>query len=569
MPDFFIPKTENDLTENIHIVNFALETPPEIDELLALINSISNNTRAYIVGGSVRDSILSAKTGLDFKMKDFDIEVYGVDVESLISSLKSRYSNVSEVGKSFGVLKVKIDGIEEPVDIALPRIDTKSLEEQNSKRGRGIVSESEPNLDLVAAVKRRDLTINSILYDPLKKQIIDPFGGWFDLMNGVIKVTDPETFQEDPLRVLRLAQFAARFGFKIDDSSKNLCKKLVIEGGMDGISSERIKDEIDKLLIKGFQPSIGLRFLQEIGYLEKIMPEVSILETIPQEQDYHPEGDVFTHTMQVVDAMAEIIRRESEKTDIGLDLKRALMLGSLFHDLGKATKTIIDETGRIRSHGHEEAGVPIAEDIIRRIYKNEFQSTKIANEDLVLFFISEHMAPLLLHKESLNGTDMTKAIRRFLHKCSQKNVNVSQISWIVEADKRGRNAVNRLQPLPLESKPELIEAINWFLEISKLTSEDITEKNVSLIEVPDLLNELNLRGFKLKGGPWIKIILKCIELDYIDQEISKYNALERALLYFDLIFKDKNPALFLENKDFWAKILKSEDPRQFIKNLTN
>jgi len=569
MPDFFIPKSENELTENIHIVNFALETPPQIDDLLYFINKISEKTRAYIVGGSVRDSILSAKTGIDFKMKDFDIEVYGTNFEELISALKTNYINVSEVGKSFGVIKVKIDGIDEPVDIALPRIDTKSLEEQNSKRGRGIISESDPNLDLVAAVKRRDLTINSLLYDPLKKQIIDPFGGWFDLMNGIIKVTDPETFQEDPLRVLRLAQFASRFGFKIDESSKELCKKLVIDGGMENISAERIKDEIDKLLIKGHKPSIGFRFLQEIGYLEKIMPEVSILESIPQEPDYHPEGDVFTHTMQVVDAMSEIIRRESTLKISDFDLRRALMLGALFHDLGKATKTIIDETGRIRSHGHEEAGVPIAENIIRRIYKNESQSTKINYEDLILFLVAEHMSPLLLHKESLNGTNMNKAIRRFMHKCSQKKVSIDQISWIVEADKRGRNSEDKKTPLPLESKPELVEALKWFYTTSISSSEDIAERSKSLIEVPDFLNELNKIGISIRGGPWIKIILRCVELDFVDQEILREDAMDRALYYFNNIFKDKNPSLFLENREFWAKILKSDDPREFLKNLTN
>jgi tRNA nucleotidyltransferase (CCA-adding enzyme) len=569
MPDFFIPKNENDLKENIHILNFALETPPEINELVVFISQISQNTRAYIVGGSVRDAIISAKNGIEIEIKDFDIEVYGTEVEDLISALKEKYQSVIEVGKSFGVLKVKIPGIDEPVDIALPRVDIKFSEDAVSKRGRGIIAQSDPHLDLVKAVKRRDITLNSILYDPITRQIIDPFNGWDDLMNRVIRVTDPDTFIEDPLRILRVAQFASRFDFSIDKETLELCKKLIQQEGMKDISIDRIREELDKLLIKGYKPSIGIKFLKDIGYLDTIIPELSVLETIPQEPDYHPEGDVFTHTMQVIDAMAEIIRREKRSVDLDNDTKRALVLGALFHDLGKATKTVIDENGRIRSHGHEDAGVPIAKEIIRRIYKSENQNSDIPLENLILILVSEHMVPLLLHKESKEGKDMSKALRRFTHKCIQNNTNINHITWIVEADKRGRNPNDKTKPLSLESKPDLIEALRWFHESTKEVELEISSSNSKIFEVPKFLEELNSRGFKLKGGPWIKIILKCVELDLIDQEISKEDCLKRAFFYFDLFFSGKSVSEFINNRNFWVELLKSKDPREHLKELTN
>jgi hypothetical protein len=114
-----------------------------------------------------------------------------------------------------------------------------------------------------------------------------------------------------------------------------------------------------------------------------------------------------------------------------------------------------------------------------------------------------------------------------------------------------------------------VEALKWFYTTSISSSEDIAERSKSLIEVPDFLNELNKIGISIRGGPWIKIILRCVELDFVDQEILREDAMDRALYYFNNIFKDKNPSLFLENREFWAKILKSDDPREFLKNLTN
>jgi tRNA nucleotidyltransferase (CCA-adding enzyme) len=557
MPDFFIPKTEKELTENVHIVNFALELPSQISQLVSDIQDIGG--RSYLVGGSVRDSILSAKTGIDFQMKDFDFEVYGLDPVFLKQKLSEKYGKVEEVGESFGVFKIKLDGIDEAIDIAIPRIDKVS---EDSKKGRGIIANSDPYLDMVQAVKRRDITINSILYDPLSSQIIDPFGGWYDLMEGTIRVTDSETFIEDPLRVLRVAQFASRFGFKISKETVDLSKKLCKEGGLNSLVIERVRDEIDKLLLKGYEPSVGLRFLKEIGYLDILIPELSILSNIPQEPDYHPEGDVFTHTMQVVDAMSDIVRRESKKSPMKTELKRALILGALFHDLGKEPMTVTEENGRIRSHGHEEAGVPITREILKRIYKTKEQGGLMPYEKLILFLVSDHMKPLLLHKEHEKGTDMDKALRRFVNRCFENETTMEQILMIVEADKLGRNSVNVYKPLSLEEKPELLEALKWFKDVTESLRLEISDNSKNLLNVKKFLKLDICSG--LRPGPWISIINRCIQLDTVDGLIKNEDeAQEKAVFYFTKIFKDNSPKDLVDKSEYWLKF-KVEDPRELL-----
>jgi len=557
MPEFFIPHSEKELTENVHIVNFALELPSQINELVSTISDFGG--KSYLVGGSVRDSILSAKTGIDFQMKDFDFEVYGLDPEVLKQKLSEKYGKVEEVGESFGVFKIKLEGIAEAVDIAIPRTDKVS---EDSKKGRGIIANSDPNLDMVIAVKRRDITINSILYDPLSSQIIDPFGGWYDLMDGIIRVTDPETFIEDPLRVLRVAQFASRFGFKISEETFKLSRELCQSGILNSLVIERVRDEFDKLLVKGYSPSIGFRFLKDIGYLYFFIPEISDLSAIPQEPDYHPEGVVFTHTMQVIDAMAEIIRKESQVTPMSFEQKRALMLGALFHDLGKKTKTTIDEKGKIRSHGHEDAGVPIAQEILKRIYKTKNQNGLMPYEKLILFLVSDHMKPLLLYEESKKGINLQKGIRRFVNRCFENETSVEQILMIVQADKLGRNSKDLLKPLKIENKPDLDKALIWFRENATIFAAKLQQIDKKILNIEQFLALDSCKD--LTEGPWINLINRCVYLDYVDGTInSSDEALDSAKSYFAKIFSGNDPESLIKNRQYW-KNFKVEDPRELL-----
>ena len=192
------------------------------------------------------------------------------------------------VGRSFGVLRVK--GMD--VDFSLPRRDSKV-----GAGHRGFDVETDPSLDFATAAKRRDLTINSIGLDPLTDEVLDPHGGVADLEAGVLRATDPAAFAEDPLRGLRVAQFAARMAMSADAQLEALCARL----DLSEVSPERIFDEMRKLLLKGVKPSLGFELMNRTGMLT-IFPEVAAMSDVPQDPQYHPEGDVWIHTMMVIDA---------------------------------------------------------------------------------------------------------------------------------------------------------------------------------------------------------------------------------------------------------------------------
>ncbi|MCY4284355.1 MAG: HD domain-containing protein [Thiotrichales bacterium] len=241
--------------------------------------------RAIVVGGWVRDHLLGVRS------KDVDIEVFGLRIERL-EALLADFGRVHAVGRAFGVFRV--GGID--VDFSLPRRD--------SKRGpghRGFDVTPEPTLDFAEAARRRDLTVNSIGLDPLTGEMLDPHGGRRDLERRVLRATDPEHFPEDPLRGLRVAQFSARLEMTPDEELVALCRTL----DLDQLSGERVFDEFTKLLLRAARPSIGFRFLEESGQL-RFFPELDALRGVPQEPEWHPEGDVWVHTLMVLDAAAAL-----------------------------------------------------------------------------------------------------------------------------------------------------------------------------------------------------------------------------------------------------------------------
>lgn len=208
--------------------------------------------RAYVVGGCVRDHLL----GLD--PKDIDLEVHGVaDLEALLEGL----GHVNAVGRSFGVLKVARDGVD--LDVSLPRRDSKV-----GPGHRGIAVEGDPFMGLDEAIRRRDLTVNALLFDPLTGEVIDRVGGRQDLDARVLREVDPDTFGEDPLRALRAVQFAARFGFELAPSLAELCRAM----DLDALPHERLRGELDKLLFKAPRPSHGLRLMDQLGIAARILP---------------------------------------------------------------------------------------------------------------------------------------------------------------------------------------------------------------------------------------------------------------------------------------------------------
>ncbi|HVU38696.1 MAG TPA: polynucleotide adenylyltransferase, partial [Opitutales bacterium] len=238
--------------------------------------------RALLVGGCVRDALLGVAA------KDADLEVFGVEPEALERLVASAYPVIT-VGKSFGVLKIR--GLE--LDISLPR-----RERRTGPLHTDFAVDADPAMSFRDAAARRDFTLNAISWDPLTRELVDPFDGVNDLRAKILRHTT-ERFTEDPLRVLRAMQLCARFELAVAPETIALCATLT----MDGISPERVFEEWRKLLVKGKRPSLGLEFLRACGWI-KFFPELQKLIGCPQDPQWHPEGDVWAHTLHCLDAFA-------------------------------------------------------------------------------------------------------------------------------------------------------------------------------------------------------------------------------------------------------------------------
>jgi len=267
------------------------------------------------------------------------------------------------VGESFAVIKVSgLAGLADAVDVSLPRRDSKA-----GPGHRGIAVHGDPDLPLAEAARRRDFTVNAILYEPFAAEVVDPWGGRSDLLARRLRAVDAGTFGDDPLRALRGVQLAARFELGVDPATAALCASMPLQE----LPAERVFGEIEKLLLLAGQPSRGLRLLREWGMLPAVAPPLLPLADTPQDPEWHPEGDVWTHTLLAMDVAAGLVARhrsEAAEPDRRLDHARALtvMLAVLCHDLGKPATTVFDR-GRLRSPGHEEAGLPPTEALLDRL----------------------------------------------------------------------------------------------------------------------------------------------------------------------------------------------------------
>lgn len=366
---------------------------------------------ALIVGGYVRDEVLN-EAGHEFESKDIDLEVYGIPPEELPKILKT-FGDIDEVGVQFQVIKLKLK-TGTILDIALPRRDSKT-----GKGHKGFKSESDTEMTIEDAARRRDFTINALGLDPLTGEIVDKFGGLEDIRNKKLRAVDPKTFVEDPLRVLRAAQFAGRFGFSIDDETAKLCRSLDLKE----LPGERIGEEWRKLLLKSPKPSIGLEVSRELGIIDKLHPELKALIGTLQDPKYHPEGDAWEHTKLAVDAAAQIVRRQKLQEDEAF----TVIFTALCHDLGKPTTTKKNDEGKIISHEHAVAGVKPAEKIMA--------SLRIPNDiaEKILPLVREHLFPLT----NSNPTDA--AVRRLAKRLGK--ATISELVMVSEADFGGRGKI--------------------------------------------------------------------------------------------------------------------------------
>jgi len=294
--------------------------------------------RAYCVGGFVRDKIMGREN------KDVDIEVHGIRPDVLMEILAGLGTPLS-FGQSFGIYTLAGSG----VDVAMPR-----REKKTGAKHTDFEVEVDPFIGTKEAARRRDFTINALMEDILTGEVIDHFGGLADIEAGVIRHVDDRTFAEDPLRVFRAAMFAARFGFTVAPETTELCR------GMDlsGLSRERVEGELKKALLGSERPSVFFETLREMDQLDFWFPELKALIGVEQDPVYHPEGDGWVHTMEVVDRAAKYRDKASDPY--------SFMLLALTHDMGKAVTTEY-VNGRIHAYDHENRGLPIAETFVKRI----------------------------------------------------------------------------------------------------------------------------------------------------------------------------------------------------------
>jgi len=312
----------------------------------------------YFVGGYVRDSLMGIES------KDIDMEVHGVSPD-MLTDILSRFGEVISMGASFGIYNIKGYSL----DIAMPRKET--------ARGAGHRDFDvfvDPFIGTEKAAERRDFTINALMHNVLTGEIIDHFDGKADLEKGIIRHVNDSSFAEDPLRVLRAAQFAARFDFAVAEETVTLCSKMELTA----LSKERIETELEKALLKADKPSVFFENLRKMNQLDYWFKELKDIIGVQQNPKFHAEGDVWTHTMMVLDEAAKY-RDKAENP-------KGFMLAALCHDYGKAICTEVVD-GRIRSIGHETKGLPLFEAFLNRITTE----TKLIN--YVLNLCALHMKP--------------------------------------------------------------------------------------------------------------------------------------------------------------------------------
>ncbi|HEU4596795.1 MAG TPA: CCA tRNA nucleotidyltransferase, partial [Pyrinomonadaceae bacterium] len=257
------------------------------EKILALARSVRDaGGRALMVGGCVRDRLMGREA------KDWDVEVYGVEPTAL-RRLLDRLGRVNVVGEAFTVYK-----LDQEFDVSLPR------RERKMGRGhRGFVIEGDPSMTVEEATRRRDFTINAVLEDPLTGEILDPFGGRRDLERKILRAVSAETFAEDSLRVLRAAQFAARFEFDIEPATAALCLSI----DLSDLPPERLWGELEKMILRAPRPSVGFQWFDKLGVSAQLFPELDALKGVPQHDEWHPEGDVDVHTWLTCDRARELI----------------------------------------------------------------------------------------------------------------------------------------------------------------------------------------------------------------------------------------------------------------------
>jgi tRNA nucleotidyltransferase (CCA-adding enzyme) len=419
--------------------------------------------RALLVGGWVRDRILGRAS------KDLDVEVFGVPADQL-RAIVERFGRVDAVGESFTVFKIG------NVDVSLPRRESKT-----GRGHKGFSVEGDPHLPVAEAARRRDFTINAMSFDPLTGETIDPFDGQSDLAAGILRAVDQSTFVDDSLRVLRALQFAARFELSVDDATKVLCRSIPL----DDLPAERIWGEFEKLLLQASRPSVGLALGWELGVVHQLLPDLVPLATCPQDVEWHPEGDVWTHTLMVVDQARQLID--------GLDKGPAvaMMVAAVCHDIAKPQTTAMID-GRWRSPGHEEAGVQPSTRVLDRLNLHSIDGYDVRHA--VLGLVAQHLKPSAFQKSPTPVSD--GAFRRLAQK-----VDLELLARFAKADCHGRGGTFDCS------------AMDWFLNRARALG-------IEHAPPAPLVMGRHLLDLGVPPGPGMGAILKAVYEKQLDGEVK-------------------------------------------------
>jgi tRNA nucleotidyltransferase (CCA-adding enzyme) len=419
--------------------------------------------RALIVGGWVRDRLMGRDS------KDVDLEVFGLPSQR-VRSLLEFFGRVEAVGESFQVYKTG------DVDVSLPRRESKS-----GRGHRGFEVAGDPEMTFPEAARRRDFTINAIGWDPLTDEYLDPYGGQEDLRHRLLRAVDASTFADDSLRALRAVQFAARFEFALDERTSQLCRAMAL----DDLPAERVWGEIEKLLFAP-RPSVGLTLALDLGIVGRLFPELHALVGCPQEPEWHPEGDVWVHTLQVVDQARKRV------DDLPRAQQLAIMLGAVCHDFGKpATTALMD--GRIRSHDHEEQGVAPASVFLDRLNIHSIDGYDVRRQ--VEGLVAQHLKPGAWFKVRDEVGD--GAFRRLAQK-----VDLELLARVAKADCLGR------EPGHFDCS-----AMDWFLDRARQLGVEHRAPG------PILLGR-HLLEIGLTPGPRLGEILKAVYEQQLDGTVT-------------------------------------------------
>ena len=395
-----------------------MQIPGPITQIVSRIESAGGS--AHLVGGAVIDSIQGRTP------KDWDIEVFGLSFERLAILFADKGANM--VGAQFGIIKLSakaVGGLD--VDINVPRRDN-----HVGKGHADLMTEFDPGMTVEEAARRRDFTINAMAIDLSTGELIDPFGGRADLANGVLRATDPELFVQDPLRALRAMQLLARKcgpNGRVDAHTMNLIRGMV--DSFPHLAKERVHEEFRKLVMKAERPSVGLEFLRDSGWIAHF-PELANLIGCEQHPEWHPEGDVWVHSLHTVDSAAWV----RDNVDLPEGWDEAFMFGTLCHDVGKPSTTVtprmvaegeMPKERLFTAWGHDRAGMPIVESFLRRMTNNKSLIEKTTS------IVGEHMQPFNL----MQGEARTPAWKR-LH----NRIRLDVLGWMCKCDSCGSPFVN-------------------------------------------------------------------------------------------------------------------------------